>query len=127
MFRFVKGMIAFRKSRQMLGRSRFWREDIRWYGASGNVDMSEQSRSLAWHLSGRSFDEPDLYVMINAREQPLRFHIQEGPAANWLRVLDTSLDPPQDIADPGQESALSSLEYNVAPWSIVVLSSSHTI
>jgi glycogen operon protein len=121
-FRFVKGMIAFRKSHQTLGRSRFWREDIQWYGASGNPDLSEQSRSLAWRLRGGSFDEPDLYVMINAHEQPLRFHVQEGRAANWLRVVDTSLDSPKDIADTGREGSLSSLEYNVAPRSVVVLS-----
>ena len=35
MFRFFQRMIAFRKSRRMLGRSRFWREDIRWYGPPG--------------------------------------------------------------------------------------------
>jgi glycogen operon protein len=27
-FRFFKGMIAFRKARPSLGRSRFWREDV---------------------------------------------------------------------------------------------------
>ena len=52
MFRFFKGMIAFRKSRRMLGRSRFWREDVRWDGANGNADLSPDSRSLAWRLRG---------------------------------------------------------------------------
>ena len=36
-FRFVKRMIAFRKSHPTLGRSRFWRDDVRWYGVGPNV------------------------------------------------------------------------------------------
>ncbi len=31
-FRFFKMMIVFRKAHPSLGRSRFWREDVRWYG-----------------------------------------------------------------------------------------------
>ena len=31
-FRFFRSMIGFRKAHPSLGRSRFWREDVRWYG-----------------------------------------------------------------------------------------------
>jgi glycogen operon protein len=121
MFRFFKGMIAFRKSRWMLGRSRYWREDVRWYGPDGEPDLSNESRSLAWRLSGAQFDESDLYVMINGHERALTFHIQEGQRTDWLRMLDTSLAPPQDIVETGQERPLASLDYEVGPRSIVVL------
>ena len=30
--RFVKRMLASRKAHRSLGRSRFWRDDVRWYG-----------------------------------------------------------------------------------------------
>jgi isoamylase len=121
MFRFFRGMLAFRKSRRMLGRSRFWRKDVRWYGANGDADLSHDSRSLAWRLKGAEFEEGDLYVMINAHGQPLRFHIQEGQAPDWLRVVDTSLRSPQDIAEPGNQRPLASLDYEVGPHSVVVL------
>ena len=121
MFHFFQRLIAFRKARRTLGRSRFWRHDVRWYGASGDPDLSAESRSLAWRLRGAKFDEGDLYVMINAHEQPLAFHIQDGNAQEWRRVVDTSLAPPQDIADPGDEQPLSSLDYNVNGRSVVVL------
>jgi glycogen operon protein len=121
MFRFFKGMIAFRKSRRMLGRSRFWREDIRWYGVNGNPDLSYDSRSLAWRLSGAQFEETDLYVMLNAHSEALRFHIQEGQASDWLRIVDTSLPSPRDIAEPGKEGPLTSLDCEVGPRSVVVL------
>jgi glycogen operon protein len=124
-FRFFKGMIAFRKSRRMLGRSRFWREDIQWYGANGNPDLSHDSCSLAWRLKGERFNEPDLYVMINSHDNPVRFHIQEGESADWRRIADTSLDSALDIVKPGKEPALVSLDYDVAPRSVVILSRAH--
>jgi glycogen operon protein len=123
MFRFFKSMIAFRKSRRSLGRTRFWREDIRWYGPEGEPDLSHESRCLAWRLRGGQFDEEDLYVMINAHEQAMHFHVQEGLAKNWLRLVDTSLASPLDIADPGQETPLISLDYEVGGRSVVVLTS----
>ncbi len=121
MFRFFQHLIAFRKSRRMLGRSRFWREDVRWYGPAGEPDLSAESRNLAWRLRGAEFGESDLYVMINAHDRLLPFHIQEGKAADWRRVLDTSLPSPQDIADPGSETRIASLDYEVGPRSVVVL------
>jgi glycogen operon protein len=121
MFRFFKAMIALRKSRRMLGRNRFWREDVCWYGPTGEPDLSHESRCLAWRLSGAQFDERDLYVMINSQEQAIRFHVREGTASDWVRVVDTSMTSPLDIADPGQEAPLVSLDYEVGGRSVVVL------
>jgi len=121
MFRFFKEMIAFRKSRPMLGRSRFWREDICWYGAQGSPDLALGSRSLAWRLRGAEFDQGDLYVMINAHPEPRPFHIQEGKPTDWLRVIDTGLPSPQDVAGPSKQVPLASLEYEVGGRSVVVL------
>ena len=72
-------------------------------------------------MRGAQFDEGDLYVMINSHDQPLRFRIQERSADEWERVLDTSLPSPEDIAEPGHERAIQSLEYEVGPRSVVVL------
>lgn len=120
-FRFFQRMIAFRKARRAIARSRFWRQDVHWYGVAGPVDFSYQSRSLAFFLCGAHFEEGDLYVMINVDWEPLHFHVQEGEAHEWRRVVDTSRPSPEDIAEPGRETPLSSLDYEVASRSIVVL------
>ena len=39
-FRFFKSMIAFRKNHPTLSRSRFWREDVAWYGTGSAADLS---------------------------------------------------------------------------------------
>jgi isoamylase len=118
-FRFVKGMIAFRKSHPSLCRSRFWREDISWYGVGPAVDLSPDSHSLAFCLHGATQGDDDIYVMINAYVRGLTFQIQEGGAADWLRIVDTDLPSPDDLTDHGLP--LQQSRYEVAARSLVVL------
>ena len=120
-FRFFKRMIAFRKAHPSLGRSRFWREDVHWYGVGPDVDLSHDSHSLGFFLSGVSQQDDDLYVMINSYWEDLSFTVQEGVAQDWRRVIDTSLPSPEDFREPGQEQAVQSLHYHVKARSIVVL------
>ncbi|MGH9433088.1 MAG: glycogen debranching protein [Terriglobia bacterium] len=117
-YRFFKKMIAFRKSHPSLGRSRFWREDIRWYGTGGTTDLSPQSHTLAFCLRGASQNDEDIYVVINACWQDLTFTIQEGNSQNWKRVVDTSLASPDDFSDV--PAPISSLAYPVKARSVVV-------
>jgi len=119
--RFFRHMIAFRKAHPSLCRSRFWRDDVRWYGASGPVDTSHCSHSLAFCVHGASQEDVDIYVMINGGEHDLEFTIQEGHAEQWRRVVDTSLPSPDDICEPGSEMPLDSLRYLVKSRSVVVL------
>lgn len=65
-FRFFKLMIAFRKAHPSLARSRFWREDVHWYGVGHDTDLAYDSRSLAFALHGGSQQDNDIYVMIKA-------------------------------------------------------------
>jgi len=51
-------------------------------------------------------------VLINAFWEPVRFHIQEGK--NWKRIVDTTR---HDIV----EEPVSSLDYQLAARSVVVL------
>ncbi len=104
-------MIAFRKAHPSLGRSRFWRKD--WYGVGTDVDLSYDSHSLAFFLSGASQQDDDLYVMINGYWEDLSFTIQEGQLSDWGRSIDTSLPSPEDFQEPRQEQALRFLRYQV--------------
>jgi glycogen operon protein len=117
--RFFKNMISFRKSHPSLCRSRFWREDISWYGVGPEVDLSSDSHTLAFCLHGSSERDDDIYVMINAYWEGLQFGIQEGEPQDWVRVADTSQPSPHDFSGLGVR--LYQRTYNVAPRSIVVL------
>ena len=118
-FQFFKNMIAFRKNHPSLSRTRFWREDVSWYGVGPAVDLSHDSHSLAFCLHGASQGDDDIYVMINAYWEALEFHLQEGTAQEWKRIVDTALPSPDDFSDPGVP--LKQTKHTVAPRSIVVL------
>jgi len=118
LFDFTKGMIALRKSRRSIARSRFWRDDVHWFGTSGAPDLSAESHTLAWHLSGGSYDEDDLYVMVNAYSAPLEFTAQVP--ASWRVLVDTSSSQPPDLSPIGPRVPEGPM--TVPARSIVVLS-----
>lgn len=124
MFRFFQKMIAFRKAHPSLGRSVFWRDDVHWYGVGHEVDWSYESRSLAYCVHGKSEDDDDIYVMVNAYWQSLDFVIQEGEPGEWRRIADTALDAPNDFLDAGDAPVLASLNYKLQPRSIAVFARS---
>jgi len=118
-FRFFKCMIAFRKAHPSISRSRYWREDVAWYGVGRTADLSNDSRSLAFCLHGASQGDDDIYVMINAYWDELKFEVQEGTAKEWKRIVDTTLPSPGDFCVHGVP--LERASYAVAPRSVVVL------
>ena len=120
-FRFFRLMIAFRKAHPTFARSRFWRDDVRWYGVGHDTDLSYESRRLAFALHGASANDHDFYVMINAHWEPSVFDIQERTTGTWRGVVDTSLESPFDIRAPGDESPQSTSRYLVAGRSIAIL------
>jgi len=119
--RFFKLMIGFRKAHPSLGRSRFWRDDVRWYGVGKDLDASFESRSLAFYLDGASQGDRDIYAMVNAWWEPLLFGIQEGEPGQWRRVIDTYANAPDDFLAPGREAVVEGRQYRVGPRSVVVL------
>jgi len=121
MFRFFQRMIAFRKAHPSLCRSRFWRDDVLWFGSAAQVDQSTESHVLAFYLRGKSQDDADLYVMHQFRLPGNDVPLQKGDVDSWRRVIDTSLASPDDIVEPGSEAGIQSSEYVVKGRSIVVL------
>ncbi len=100
-FDFVKTLIAFRKRHTAIARSRFWREDVKWFGCSGNISFDHELRCFAWFLSGKKFNEPDLYVMVNMNWESQKFKFMEqGP---WKWVIDTSFETTAVSADQAED------------------------
>ena len=121
-FRFVQGMIAFRKAHRSIARSQYWREDVSWYGGEiKDVDFSPGGQTLAYCLRGGSLHDDDIYVMVNSGANEVRFQIHEGDYRKWLLVADTSLPSPRDFVEPPNRRALSSADYLVGERSVVVL------
>jgi isoamylase len=128
LLRFLRLLVDFRKRHPGLRRRSFLETSpegwpaIWWHGFRLNeTDWSDESRSLAMHLP-RSTRDDDIYVILNAHSEPHSFELPVLPGRlRWFRVVDTMLEPPQDIAEPGAEPRVSSRSYDVGPHSVVVL------
>jgi len=120
-FRFFRSMIRFRKAHPSLGRSRFWRDDVRWYGTGPSVDMGPDSRTLAIYLCGTSQQDVDLYLMINTSNRDETFQIQEGRPGEWKQAFDTGLTSPADFHEAADAPIVGSSSYVVRSRSVVGL------
>jgi isoamylase len=130
LFRFVKLMIHFRKSHPALRRrqyywgetDRYGRCEISWHGIRlQQPDWGHESHSFAFTLSGLDNDL-DMHLMISAYTEALHFELPSPEAGRrWFRCIDTSLPSPSDIADEGQEPAILSEHYELAPRCVAVL------
>jgi glycogen operon protein len=116
--RFVHDMIAFRKRHRSLARSRFWRDDVHWFGPRGSVDLA--GGALALCLRGAKEADDDIYVMVNGGSEDLCFVTQDVSTATWRVAIDTAQPSPADI-DVSASRALEYTSYEVAARSVVVL------
>lgn len=110
-------MIAFRKQHPSLARSRFWREEVRWFGPRGVADLSQPA--VGWCLHGGSQQDRDLYVLVNAGTTAVSFVLQED-GATWHLAVDTARPAPDDI-DITAAQRLPRPSYVVEARSVVVL------
>jgi isoamylase len=129
-YRFFREFVRLRKAHPTLHRKRVFecvQEDdplVTWHGlVPRQPDWGDDSRSLAFTLTGIDGDA-HFHVILNAYWESLSFELPAPPnRGTWLRVVDTTLPSPQDIASPGQEVPVSTALYNVGARSAVVLMS----
>lgn len=121
-FRFFRSMIRFRTAHPTISRSRFWRDDVRWFGTGPTVDMSGGSHTLAVYLDGVSQRDVDLYLLINGSDCAETFEIQVPRSNGWRRVFDTGLQSPDDFPEAQSAPMVSGTTYRVDARALALLS-----
>lgn len=128
LFRFLRLLIAFRKSHPILRRRTYQNKDetmpaFLWHGVKpGEPDWGWHSRFLGLQLTGGEVDS-DILILASAYEGHLRIELAKPTReSRWFRFLDTSLTAPYEICEPGKFKTLSKQShYDVAGRSVVVL------
>ncbi len=96
---------------------------IEWHGVRlGKPDWSEDSHTLACTVYSASGWVR--HALLNAYWQPLDFElppISGSAATHWLRLIDTSLDSPDDIVEAKTGVVVQNFQYRVNPRSCVLL------
>ncbi len=139
MFRFFKQMIAFRRSHPILCRNCFFTGqinqrgllDIAWHGCRLNSPgwYDPSSRVLAFTMGGFAesdgAEDADIHVVLNMEWEDLDFDVPPLTERKWYKIVDTAQPAPHDIAenlaDPGEEAAISGNTCRVKNRSVVVL------
>jgi glycogen operon protein len=126
--RFVKMIIAFRRSHPGFMRPEFYSgrdgnynaiPDISWFDENGRIqDWETIGPCLSFRMDGSKAevladqDDNDFFIMFNGSEKPVMFAIASSPPGkSWMRVADTGLRSPDDIVEPGSEKSLGKQQY----------------
>jgi isoamylase len=139
MLSFVKRIIRFRKRHPAFHRPEFYLgvdtnynaiPDVTWFDRNGNPPVWDKANHfLALRVDGSKAeiaadrDDNDFFIMFNSSTKDAEFWVCGAPyGKSWHLALDTSLDPPDDLPEPGEEPRLLSQDrYLVRARSMVVL------
>jgi len=121
-FRFVKNCIAFRHAHPVLRNLEYFQNkdymgsgyaDITWHGVCAwQPDWTSYCRTLAFMLCGKhakqgTVEDNTIYVAINMHWETHWFELPGLPSGmQWHVFLNTGVDTPEDIWEPGTEQLL---------------------
>ena len=123
MYRFARGMIAFRQEHGTLRRAAFYTdENVRWLGPDGGQPAWDDptEKGLALLIMGEG---ADLLLMFNASTEATMFRLPEPTGGrDWRLGVDTSLRAPDDLHPVGEEEPVDgSTAYEMGPRSSAIL------
>ena len=94
---------------------------IRWHGVKiDQPDWSNESHSLAFTVRGR---REFFHIILNAYQEGLVFElppIPTGVQSGWKRIIDTSLESPNDFCGYDRATVIYEMKYFAEPRSVVV-------
>jgi glycogen operon protein len=104
-FRFTRGMIAFRRNHPILSKEQFYTDaEIHWFGPRGGLPDWEDPREKRFACLIHEDDQCALYLMFNAGADAVDFGLPPAlPGLRWHLAVDTSCEAPQDLFAAGDE------------------------
>jgi isoamylase len=123
-YRFARGMIAFRGAHPILSEEQFYTDaEIHWFGPQGGLPnwADSKCKKLACLIHENGQDR--LYLMFNAGTEETDFGLPPLPLGyRWRLAVDTSRSAPQDLSSAGEETLLdNSTTYHVEVRSSAIL------
>ncbi len=123
-FRFTRGMIAFRRAHPILSQEHFYTDaEIHWFSPHGDLphwtDPKEKQFGCVIHES----EHNSLCLMFNAGADAVDFDLPAIlPEAQWYLAVDTSREAPQDLFAAGEEALWENPQtYRLGPRSSAIV------
>jgi isoamylase len=104
-FRFTRGMIAFRRAHPILSKEQFYTDDeIHWFGPQGGLPNWDDPKEKQFACLIHEDEQRALCLMFNAGTDAVDFGLPPVPAgARWHLAVDTSREAPEDLFVAGAE------------------------
>ena len=123
-FRFTRGMIAFRSVHPVLSKEQFYTDDeIRWFGPRGGLPdwAGPNQKQFACLIHGD--EQGALYLVFNAGADAIDFTLPPvAQGTRWHQAVDTARDSPQDLFAAGEEPLCADQQkYQLSPRSSAIL------
>ena len=123
-FRFTRGMIAFRSAHPILSKEQFYTDaEIRWFGPRGGLPDWTDPNQKQFGCLIREDELSALYLMFNAGTDAVDFVLPSVlPEARWHLAVDTGRAVPQDLFVAGGEPLWEDQQkYQLSPRSSAIL------
>ena len=122
-FRFTRGMIAFRRAHPVLCKEQFYADaEIRWFGSRGGLPNWTEPKEKSFGCLIHEDEQSALFLMFNAGVEGLDFDLPVLPEFRWQLAVDTSLETPTDLFTAGGEPFCEhSQAYQLSPRSSAIL------
>lgn len=123
-FRFARGMIAFRRAHPILSKERFYTDaEIHWFGPQGGSPNWADPKEKQFACLIYEEEQSALYLMFNADADAVVFVLPPvSPGAQWCLAVDTSCKAPQDLFAAGAEPLWEDPKtYHLSPRSSAIL------
>ena len=123
-YRFTRGMIAFRNDHPVLSQEQFYTDsEIRWFGSQGGLPNWTNPKEKSFACLILEDEQSALFLMFNAGIESVDFclpTILNG--ARWHLAVDTTRTTPQDMSVPGEEPLLEDqCTYHLRPRTSAIL------
>ena len=104
-FRFTRGMIAFRRAHPVLSHGQFYTDaEIHWFGPQGGLPDWTNPKEKQFACLIHEDEQNALYLMFNAGAGAVNFGLPAlQSTARWHLAVDTSRETPQDLFAAGEE------------------------
>ncbi len=104
-FRFTRGMIAFRRIHPVLSREQFYTDaDIHWYDPRGGLPDWDDRKLNQFACLIHEDQQDTIFLMFNADAATIDFGLPLLPdGSRWYQAVDTSCDTPGDLYEAGDE------------------------
>ncbi len=122
-FRFTRGMIAFRRAHPILSQEHFYTDaEVHWFAPGGGSPNWDDPNARQFACLIHEDEQHALYLMFNAGDEETSFRLPPAPPTTaWHVTVSTASEAPHDLFAAGEETCWDGPTYLLNARSSAIL------